>query len=70
MPVLNLLLKTKGPRDDGLRGALDMLLVDDKWGWPALVVDDDLPGGQASGGMANIATTDSLSEVLAMTSLL
>ncbi len=33
-----------------------MPLVDDKQDWPALDVDDDLPGRQASGGMANIAT--------------
>ncbi len=78
MPVLLLLLKTKGPRADHLRGALDVPLVDDKRDWPALDMDDEPaadvdvapPGGQASGGMATISTTDSLSVVLGMTSIL
>jgi hypothetical protein len=53
MPVLPLLLKTKGPRADHLRGALDMPLVNDKQDQPALDVDNEpaadvdiaLPGG-------------------------
>jgi hypothetical protein len=56
---------------------LEVLSVNDKWDWSALDVDDELaadvdvalPGGQSNGGMANISTTDLLSEVSAMTSL-
>jgi hypothetical protein len=70
MPVLPLLLKTKGPRADRQQGALDVPLVDDERDQPALNVDNYLRGGQASGGMANTATTDLLSEESVMTLLL
>jgi hypothetical protein len=41
MPVLPLLLKTKGPRADCLQGALDVPSVDVKRDWLALDVDNE-----------------------------
>ncbi len=80
MPVLPLLVKTKGPRGALLWEALEMPSVDGKRVLLVLLDRDydDLSWHcccccWASGGMKNIATTDSLSEeddksALAMTS--